>query len=422
MAHTHSHEEDRNYYIDQLCTIGVAAALGAVCIVMYWKGALGLLADAFHLAVLLGGVALLLVAGLRAVTLWASFSRAGGAMHVHEHDHEHGHGHHHEHGEACEHHHHHDHEHAHHHEHGHQHHEHGHSHAHDDHGHSHGWNPIKYVFLLLPIVLFMVRMPSADFNDRFRDFLTRLEAGRLGNADYEMKQVGKAVDTLGMQIDRPTPDEPLRVVGVVGDDSGSKAGVKTTEGAAKKAGVKKNDVIVTIADLGDDKPEVLQAQALTLDEAAQALRGKPRTAVRLTLQREGEPEPVQVEMTREVVIQNLGFKELDKAALSAFTRQAYEGMTVRLRGQYVPRMEKAFSLIRVKINCCAADAVPINVVIALDPQSKETVTDLQSMQWIEVTGQVTFHKRKDREEYVPVLQVASRAEGIRPTAPEAFLQ
>jgi hypothetical protein len=414
------HRDEYFHFVDQLCTIGIAAVMGAVCIILYARGALGILADPFHLAVLLGGVALLMVAAVRAVTLWASFSRPATVHshvhHHHEHEHEHDHDHgHHEHGEACGHDHDHTHEHAH--DHGH---DHVHSHAGHDHGHSHGWNPIRYVFLLLPIVLFMVRMPSQAFNDRFMDFLARLEAGKIGQADYDLRQVGAMVDTLGLQVNKNTASEPLVVVRAVKD------------GAAEKAGIKANDVIFAINLETDDegkpleKQETLQTSETTLEEAVKKLRGKPRTKVKLVVIPEGggPRDSRVVELVREVVIQTLGFKELDRAAFNAFARQAYEGMSIRLKGQFVPRgdSDKTFTMIRIKQNCCAADAIPLNVVIMLDPKSPDNVRDLQPMQWIEVTGQVAFSKRRDRDEYVPVLQVASRAEGIRPTAPEPFLQ
>src|SRR5262249_20441776 len=156
------------------------------------------------------------------------------------------------------------------------------------------------------------------------------------------------------------------------------------------------------------------------------LGGKPKTKVKLTLEREGEPNPVQLELTREVVIQSLGFKELERAALNAFTRKAYEGMTVRLKGQIAARGEvKAFSMMRVKVTCGGGKAISKKVVITRDRQSserKQRPGDFEYMQWVEVTGEVSFHKAPDRNEYVPVVQVASKVEGIRPCDPEPFLQ
>lgn len=463
MAHTH--EGDSNYYVDQICTILVSAILGLTCIILWKFAALGLLADSFHLPVLMGGIALLTIAGIRGVTLWLAFTKgpvgppiqvlllagsgalclltvmpwqflAGVALlaaavvragwivwkqseRSSAHAHDHAHHHHHEHGEACDH----DHEHGpecdHQHDHGHdhQHHDHEHAHGHQhhdhDHGHSHGWNPIRYVFLMVPIVLFLVRMPSAAFNERFQDFLTKFEAGKLGKDGPDLKFVGKMIAPLGLQVNKTAPDEPLQVVRVVKD------------GPAEKAGIKADEFILTITSEGEDGKtgEPRDTTKLSLEDVAELLRGKPKTRVTLGVAATNEVRDARpVELTREVVVANLGFKELERAAFSAATRQAYEGMTVRLRGQFVPRTPKAFSLIRVKINCCAADAIPLNVVITLDPQSAEDVTDIRSMDWVEVLGQVTFSKRPDRNEFIPVLMVQSRAEGIKPTAPEPFLQ
>ena len=65
----HSHEDKRAMYLEQLCTIGMCGALGVVAILMWYRGWLtGLLADSFHLAVLLGGICLVAIVAVRAVT------------------------------------------------------------------------------------------------------------------------------------------------------------------------------------------------------------------------------------------------------------------------------------------------------------------------------------------------------------------
>lgn len=260
-------------------------------------------------------------------------------------------------------------------------------------------------------------MPSQAFNERFSDFITRFEAGKLNNADLDIQQVGRTVATLGLQVDKTQSDEPLRVERVI------------PNGAAARGGIQAKDLITTmVLDTDEDgrplaEPVTIDTREQPLDRLAQKLRGKPKTVVRLTLEREGETEPRKVELTREVVVQDLGFKELDRAAASEAGRRGYEGMTVRLKGQFVPRGgDKEFSLMRVKITCCGADAIPINVVILLDPASPDNVRDFQYMQWIAVEGEVTFQKRRDRNEYVPVVQVANKAEGIKPTEAEPFLQ
>ena len=165
-GHDHSHDAD-SYYLDQLCMIGLSAAYGAICLSMYfWQtGMLNLLlGPQFHPFVLVSGIALLVVALVRAVTLWRESGTAAPA-HVHEHvhgpdcahDHPHGHAHGdhaHAHGDhdhsACGHDHSHDHDHAHHH--------HGYDHSHED--HDHGWAPWRYVVLLVPIILFLLGLPN----------------------------------------------------------------------------------------------------------------------------------------------------------------------------------------------------------------------------------------------------------------------
>jgi hypothetical protein len=111
---------------------------------------------------------------------------------------------------------------------------------------------------------------------------------------------------------------------------------------------------------------------------------------------------------------DLDFKELKAAASSSSMREYFEGRTGRLKGQYVPSgQEKVFSLIRLKMRCCGADAVPADVVI-LAPQP---VSGLKSMDWVEVQGVIQFNKRANRNEFVPVLQM----DKISPTAPEPEL-
>src|SRR5438552_3756389 len=109
MAHDHVHEEDSTYYLEQLFMVGICGALGGVAIMMYWQDRLKyILAPAFHPYVFWGGLVLLFLVAVRAVSLW----KAAGTMpaaHDHPHDHEHEHGHDHDH----EHHHHHDHDHDH---------------------------------------------------------------------------------------------------------------------------------------------------------------------------------------------------------------------------------------------------------------------------------------------------------------------
>ncbi len=98
------------------------------------------------------------------------------------------------------------------------------------------------------------------------------------------------------------------------------------------------------------------------------------------------------------------FTQLETAALQPQLRDYYEGKIVRLTGKYVGNDNRQFTLVRYKINCFAADAVPLNAVIMIDPNSnaKLPLSKLRN-QWVQVTGKVQFLKRRDNEAYVPAL-------------------
>jgi DUF1980 C-terminal domain len=308
-THDHSHDHPNPYYLDQLCTIGVCAALGIVAILMWRSGSLGILAAVFQYAVLVGGVALVLVALVRGVALW---KLAGAATAAHHHDHDHGpgcehdhsHAHDHEHGPGCEH-------------------DHDHDHAHA--GHDHGWAPAKYVVLLLPITLFFLGMPNAKFNSYYNNCNIKRAQGALPPLLFEWVP-GFYEPIFGSHADRYQRSNPVL------DDLGLNA----------------------VADRGEV---------------------------------------------------NLDFKELSRAAMSEDSRRFYEGKTGTLKGQFSPGVsDKTFTLVRMKITCCAADAIPLNVVIL----SPEPISDIEQLSWVKVTGQIQFRKRRDGNEYIPVLQLASR--------------
>jgi hypothetical protein len=299
MGNNHDHSHDGStYYVEQLCTIGICGAMGVVTLLLYQKNLLSLmLVPGLHWMVVAGGIALLVLVGIRALAVWFSVGKPA----VHQHDHACGHTHTHEHGPDCahehEHHHEHAHEHSHHHEHGHGpgcDHEHHHDHEHavaassggndDGHGHEHGWGPWRYAVLLLPVVLFFLDLPGASFSAGFSD--------------------------------------------------------------------------VPIGELGD---------------------------------------PTAAPTANTGVVVEVTFKELQNASMNSDQRQAYEGRTIQIRGQYVPSGNSSlFTLRRYKMNCCAADAIPLNAVIMIDPKWNEKLkTEDLLGKWVLVTGQVQFRKRKD---------------------------
>jgi hypothetical protein len=167
VAHTHDHQHG-NYYLDQLLIIAFCGAFGVIMILLKRYNVLPIFLDAkFHWPLVWGAMALLILVAIRAVSLWISVGRTRLALaqgpdagHDHHHDHEHG-AHDHEHGhEHCHHDHDHDHGHACDHDHGHDH-EHTHEEA-DDCGHDHGFAPWRYMVLMLPVVLFLFKLPWPD--------------------------------------------------------------------------------------------------------------------------------------------------------------------------------------------------------------------------------------------------------------------
>lgn len=161
--------------------VGLSGAFGVICLCLwFWQTKMlkTMLADQFHIYVLLSGIALVIVAFGRGVILWnqsrdPSFRLTHDHQHDH-HEHEHKHteaihdasphtsmqatalpmtpapacGHDHAPDETC------GHEHAH---------THTHGHAHHDHeaaDHDHGWAPWRYAVILVPIILFLLGLPD----------------------------------------------------------------------------------------------------------------------------------------------------------------------------------------------------------------------------------------------------------------------
>ena len=62
---------------------------------------------------------------------------------------------------------------------------------------------------------------------------------------------------------------------------------------AFRAGVKASDLIIKL----DDK----SVKGMTLNEAVKIMRGKPNTSIELTIVREGEPKPLVINITREII-------------------------------------------------------------------------------------------------------------------------
>jgi carboxyl-terminal processing protease len=94
-------------------------------------------------------------------------------------------------------------------------------------------------------------------------------------------QVGTQGEFGGLGIEVGTEDGFVRVISPI-------------EGTpAARAGVKAGDLIIKI----DDTP----TKGMPLNDAVKMMRGKPKTTITLTLSRKGEPQPIIVQITRDVI-------------------------------------------------------------------------------------------------------------------------
>jgi hypothetical protein len=129
----------------------------------------------------------------------------------------------------------------------------------------------------------------------------------------------------------------------------------------------------------------------------------------------------------------VAFRELVGAADIESRRKQYDGKIARLVGQFVPSpTANQFSLVRMKIRCCAADAVALpfpillNDSLAKDLPAEQRIPDAQALnrKWVQVTCQILFRPHPERpNEWVTLLVVRPTkdmpiGELIKPTLPD----
>lgn len=422
MGHGHDHGDRQAYYLEQICTVAMAGALGGVAIMMYAQpNGLFFLAPMFKNPVLWGGIVLLGLVAIRAVTLWISVGQPQSALAI-EGGHTHGagasHEHSHAHGAACEHDHHHSHGDAGH-DHGHSHgdacghdhghgagHDHGHSHSHggDDHGHSHGWNPWRFAVLLLPVVLFFMNLPNEGFSASYLQKIagTQLSLGEAVQANFSPDvgvKLSEGADHLP-RIDFVEPDSPAAHQGLaVGDRL-----IRITQVADKNG-------------KAPEKAEPVSLDGMPLDKVLEQLRGEAESKVKIAYRRGDSSETKDATLTRTEKVITIDYKEIQEAASWPAKRDFYGGRRIRVKGQYMPgAASNSFSLVRLKITCCAADVTPLKMVI----ESPNGVPKLDPLEWVQVEGQIEFRQRTDgnrKNEFVTVLKVAA-PDKITPIPPE----
>ena len=340
-AHDHSHGDPAQFYLEQLFTIGVCAAFAGVTLILYFSGTLNLLlAVKFHIWVLLGGAALLAMAVINGVSVWLSAGAAAPHPHAHDHDHDHAHDQAHGNGHA--------HDHAacddHHHDHTSCDHHHDHAHGHDHvHGHTH---------------------------THAHEHAHAETAVQTGGGVASVQQ--HAAVPAAAPAAAPAPNHGHAHGDGHGHD-GHDHGWAPWRYAVLLLPVAIYFLVPLDALAGPG------GQAIDVDASAVSSGGDQNADADMSIT----------------------FQQLELAALYSENRGYYEGKTVLLEGQYVPKDSRMFTLRRYKISCCAADAVGLNAVIVIDPdyakEHPKEVLDGNSLQgrWVRVTGRVQFLKRAD---------------------------
>jgi len=105
-------------------------------------------------------------------------------------------------------------------------------------------------------------------------------------------------------------------------------------------------------------------------------------------------------------VYGMDFKSLEAAAQDEYSRKDWQGKTVRVVGQFAPhpRNDRVFSLVRFRIQCCAADAVQYRIPALC----RESIAGISTNQWVEVTGRVQFQQDPSRGGFMTVLLVPRR--------------
>lgn len=156
-------------FMERLFTLIMTGAYGLVMVWMFishymgWnrgeRSLLSLVTTWIQYTIFLGGCFLIVLFFL---LLWNIKKAGDGHHHAHEsddhdccdHDHDHDHDHHHDHADDDNHHHKHDHA----------------EHECCDHDHDHGWNPIRYIPLLVPLILIVMGLPDTKMIENFEKY------------------------------------------------------------------------------------------------------------------------------------------------------------------------------------------------------------------------------------------------------------
>ena len=119
--------------------------------------------------------------------------------------------------------------------------------------------------------------------DAIRGMLSGLDphSAFLNTSEFSDLKIGTTGQFGGLGIEVGMENGFVKVISPIDDTPASRAGIKAS------------DLIIKL----DDK----SVKGMTLNEAVKIMRGKPNTDIELTIVREGEPKPLVINITREII-------------------------------------------------------------------------------------------------------------------------
>ncbi|MGL4421618.1 MAG: DUF1980 domain-containing protein [Gemmataceae bacterium] len=109
---------------------------------------------------------------------------------------------------------------------------------------------------------------------------------------------------------------------------------------------------------------------------------------------------------------SMTFADLAAAAADADARSGLEGRVARLKGQLRRVSDKECTLYFMKMNCCAADMIPLKARILAD----SSLASFADHQWVEVSGKLQFAEVPGKGQFIPVIRTSTKA--IKKSTPE----
>jgi hypothetical protein len=112
-------------------------------------------------------------------------------------------------------------------------------------------------------------------------------------------------------------------------------------------------------------------------------------------------------VVKSIEYHDLRFSNLERAASDPNLRAELSGRSATIIGKFVASGESnRFGLVRYRMNCCAADALPLNAVMMVTPSWQGERLDVKERQqkWVKVTGRIFFLKKRGSEDdFVPAI-------------------